>query len=234
VAKNLSEFRHPVYLSIGTGFVLDVSNCDSTYYGDLLGYTDVKCSSDDWPAGADESEIELYLRDHALDYISSHKGRIPVVVAARIGRMWNLYRPLQGVDLDVFFERRGEVPAQMALWSYYAFGALAAVGAVAMWRAKRPLLPMGVMVAMVTFTAASSMPITRYRVAAEVAWVVLAGIGAERLWSRRPLPPVPSSSEDGGSASSSDGSDVEGRQRSQSAAPAIDADTTSAISAVER
>ena len=230
VAKNLTEFRHPVYLSIGTGFVLDVSNCDSTYYGNLLGYTDVNCSSDDWPEGADESEIELYLRDHALDYLSSHKSRIPVVVAARVGRMWNVYRPLQGVDLDVFFERRGEIPAQMALWSYYALGALAAVGTVAMWRAKRPLMPMAVMVAMVTFTAASSMPITRYRVAAEVVWVVLAGIGAERLWSRRPLRSASSGSD--GPAPSEE--EVDGLQRPHSADTAIDAETTSAISAVDR
>jgi 4-amino-4-deoxy-L-arabinose transferase-like glycosyltransferase len=209
VAKNLSEFEHPVFISIGTGFVLDVSNCDSTYYGDLLGYTDANCSNDDWPPDADESEIELILREDALEYIRTHKSRIPVVVLARVGRMWNVYRPLQGVDLDVFFERRAKPHAQAALWSYYALGALAVAGAMSMWRAKRPLLPFGVMIAMVSFTAASSMPITRYRVAAEVVWVVLAGIGADWLWSRR-------------------------SQRSQSAESPTDAATTSAISAVER
>lgn len=242
VAKNLSEFEHPVFLSIGTGFVLDVSNCDTTYYGDLLGYTDANCSSDDWPEDADESEIELQLREHALEYISEHKSRVPVVVAARVGRMWNLYRPLQGVDLDVFFERRGKAPAQAALWSYYALGGLALVGAFAMRRAKRPLLPMGVMIAMVTFTAASSMPITRYRVAAEVVWVVLAGIGAERLLSRRALaaspvsePPSPGSSSEEPESSSGEGDDSDdGRQRSQSADAATDAATTSATSAVDR
>ncbi len=184
VIKNLTTFHHPVFLAIGAGFVLDVSNCDSTYYGQLLGYTDATCSTSTWPKNADESDIELILRKHATEYISSHKSRLPVVVAARIGRIYNVYRPFQGVDLDVFFERRGKWESWAGLWSYYAIGLAAAGGTVALWRRRRSLAPMFAVMLMVTFTAASSMGITRYRVAAEVVWVVLGGIGIDALWSR--------------------------------------------------
>lgn len=183
VAKNLTTFKHPVFLAIGAGFVLDVSNCDATYYGDLLGYTDATCSTTTWPEGADESEVEALLRRHATRYIESHKGRLITVVApARVGRIWNVYRPLQGVDLDVFFERRQLWPARIALAQYYVFGLLAAAGAWWMWRQRRPLLPMGVILLTVTITAASTMGITRYRLPAEIVWVTLAGVGADRLW----------------------------------------------------
>lgn len=185
VGKNLTTFEHPVFLAIGAGFVLDVANCDSTYHGNLLGYTDATCSTSTWPPDADESEIELILRRHATAYIDAHKGRlVTVVVPARVGRIWNVYRPLQGVDFDVFFERRGLWPSRLALLGYYVFGAFAAVGAVEMWRRRRPLLPMGVILLTVTITAASTMGITRYRLPAELVWVTLGGIGADHLWRK--------------------------------------------------
>jgi len=191
VIKNLTTFEHPVFLAIGAGFVLDVANCDSTYYGPLLGYTDATCSTSEWPRGADESEIELILRNHATKYISAHADRLPVVIAARIGRIYNVYRPFQGVDLDIFFERRGRWQSWAALWSYYAIGAAAVVGAVSMWRRRISLVPPLALIAMVTVTAASTMGITRYRVSAEVVWVLLGGIGIDAAlswWSRRRNP----------------------------------------------
>jgi len=184
VIKNLTTFKHPVFLAIGAGFVLDVSNCDSTYYGQLLGYTDATCSTSKWPKGADESEIEVILREHATRYISAHKARLlTVVVPARLGRIFNVYRPFQGVDLDIFFERRGRWQSWAGLWSYYAIGLAAIAGAVAMWRRRISLVPPLAMVVMVAVTAASTMGITRYRVAAEVVWVLLGGIGVDAAWS---------------------------------------------------
>lgn len=197
VIRNLTTYREPVYISIGTGFVLDVANCDRTYYGDLLGYTDANCWRLEWPEGADESEVELFLRENALDYISSHKSRLPVVVAARIGRILNVYRPLQGVDLDTFFERGGKRPRQAGLVSYYLFGAFAIIGLVSTRRRKISILAPLVLMTMVIVTAASSMPITRYRIAMEMVWVVFGGIGLdvairwiqERRRSQSPLEP---------------------------------------------
>lgn len=208
VVKNLTTFEHPVFLAIGAGFVLEVSNCEDTYHGDLLGYWSDRCGSgwaapgtrgcdeviSDGPGAGDrrgrpalicdESVIELVKRERATQFISEHRGRLPLVMAARVGRIWNLYRPLQGVDLDRFFERRDRLGAITGLWSFYALGILAGVGAVTMWRRRIPLAPLVAILAIVTFTAATTMGITRYRVGAEVVWVILAAVGVEALWSR--------------------------------------------------
>lgn len=232
VALNLATFREPVFLSIGTGFVLDVSNCDTTYRGELIGYTDPVCSTDDWPKGADESEVDLFLRERPLRYIRDHADEVPKVVAIRVGRMWNIYRPVQGVDLDIFFERRGRWQSWAGLISYYAIGAAAVGGAVTLRRRQVSLVPAIGLIAMVTFTAASSMPITRYRVAAEVVWVVLGGIGLNSLWSRL-RPACTSDPEAGASPSAEPDSDRLDRASDQTAIATADA-TMSATSAVQR
>ena len=214
VIKNMTTFEHPVGLAIGAGFVLEVANCDDTYHGQLLGYWSDRCGagwadpgtkgcvavrSDGPGAGAqrgktnlvcDESVVELVKRKRATQYISDHTSELPKVVLARVGRIWNVYRPLQGVDLDTFFERRGHRAAQAALWSFYGLGVLAAVGFVTLWRRRIPVLPFVTIIGIVTFTAATTMGITRYRVGAEVVWVVLAGIGADAVWSRLRRPPI--------------------------------------------
>jgi 4-amino-4-deoxy-L-arabinose transferase-like glycosyltransferase len=214
VAKNLTTFEHPVFLAIGAGFTAEVGNCDDTYYGDLLGYWSNDCGTgwedqlDDQALAAgcfivpragpgtpaeeqhltslvcDESVIEKVKRDRAQAYIEDNLDRVPVVVAARVGRIWNVYRPMQGVDLDIFFERRGRLAAQSGLWSFYLLGAFALAGGFALWKRKVNLVPELAMVAVVTITAATTFGITRYRVASEVVWVLLAGIGAHFLWTR--------------------------------------------------
>ena len=37
---------------------------------------------------------------------------LPVVVAARVGRMWGVFRPIQNVNFDILFERRGLWPSR--------------------------------------------------------------------------------------------------------------------------
>jgi 4-amino-4-deoxy-L-arabinose transferase-like glycosyltransferase len=184
LTRNLETFKEPVGLSVGTGFVLGVSNCDQTYSGELLGYWSTECGNETWPAGADESQIDVFLRRTPTRYIKDHLGRVPVVVAARVGRMWNVYRPFQGADLDVFFERRGRLPTMVGLWSFYGIGVFGAVGAVALYRRRVSLVPLVSLMALVTFSAAVAIPLTRYRIAAEVSWVVLGAIGVDAVWSR--------------------------------------------------
>ncbi|MCB1005521.1 MAG: glycosyltransferase family 39 protein, partial [Acidimicrobiales bacterium] len=106
VAHNLGRFSEPVYLASGTGRVMAYGNCDATYYGDKLGYWDDSCTLKVFPDG-DESVVDAAHRELATDYMSENAGRLPVVVAARIGRMWSVYAPIQGANLDILFERRG-------------------------------------------------------------------------------------------------------------------------------
>lgn len=132
----------------------------------------------------DESVIDTAHREKARGYIEDHWTELPPVVAARIGRMWDVYRPMQGIDFNVFFERRGLWPSRAALAMYYVLLPLAIYGLVLMRRRKQTIVPFVGLAAMITFTAASTFGITRYRVPLEVGIVVLAALALDQLWAR--------------------------------------------------
>ena len=183
IGWNLTRFDQPVYLASGSGRVLAYANCDRTYSGTFLGYWHQECTLADWPEG-DESVVDEAHREKATEYIQGHLSRQPVVVAARVGRIWGVFRPFQGIELDWFYERRGIWPVRAALGSYYALGLLAIGGGVALRRRGVTLVPLLALIAMVTVTAATTFGVTRYRVPAEVTVVVLAAVGIDALWRR--------------------------------------------------
>ncbi len=101
VGGNLVRFDHTVILSENLGGTLATSNCDQTYYGPLIGYWYYPCGQ----AILDRHGIGPYAfngaadrlqREGAIDYMRAHKGRIPVVVAARVGRITDLFHPPRG------------------------------------------------------------------------------------------------------------------------------------------
>lgn len=136
----------------------------------------------------DESERELVARDQAVEYIGEHTGRLPVVMAARVGRMWDLYRPAQNVRFNDRLEGRGQRASQVGLALYYVTLPLAVVGAVWLYRRQVTLVPLLAPMLVITLTAALAFGTTRYRIPADVALVVLAGVGLAALvgrWGRR-------------------------------------------------
>jgi len=203
--RNLSQFRDPTFLATGNGVVLQVSNCDQTYSGEFLGYWNVECLTADAPPvseeverqlaesdvpglvglqandDVDDSEFDTAARQKAFDYISNHKSRVPVVVAARVGRIWGVYRPTQTVEWDIFFERRGHWPSWTGAWMYYALVPMAVYALATMRRRRVPISPMLATFAMVTITVAAAMGITRYRVGADVALAILGGVAIDSL-----------------------------------------------------
>jgi len=132
----------------------------------------------------DESERELIARDQATAYIADHRSRLPVVMAARVGRMWDVYRPAQNVRFNDTLEGRGERASQAGLWMYYALLPLAVVGGVSLHRRRITLIPLVAPMLLISVTAALAFGTTRYRVPADVALVVLAGIGVAALVGR--------------------------------------------------
>ena len=101
-------------LAYGAGYVMKIGNCDRTYHGTFLGYWHITCAY----TGSTEPDLsvgEVRAREQAIDYIGDHMDRLPVVVAARIGRLWNVFRPGQGTDFDVLFERRARFPTDAGL-----------------------------------------------------------------------------------------------------------------------
>jgi 4-amino-4-deoxy-L-arabinose transferase-like glycosyltransferase len=220
---NLARFDEPVPLSNGSGYVLEIANCDETFSGPHLGYWDLACDRDEtwivrppldhrmtaeqqrqasFDAGIENARLEIAnersKREAGLTYVNDNLDRFPVVVLARIGRMWEVYQPGQNVDLNVFFERRGRASSEAALASYYLLAALSAVGLVALYRRRVTIVPFLSLGAMVTITAAMSFGITRYRIGADVALTVLAALGVQAVfrwwrgkrWRGRGVTPV--------------------------------------------
>src|SRR5690606_10582319 len=178
------HFAGPVPLACGAGFVLKVGNCASTYHGRLLGYWDVACIYDG-PMLPDKSVAEKEARAQAMTYIRDNLDRVPVVVTARVGRLWHAYRVGQGIDFDVFFERRGRGPSVAGVGALYGAVALGAVGAWSLRRRVAQLVPFAALIASATLSAAVAFGITRYRIAGDVALVVLAGVGVDWLLRRQ-------------------------------------------------
>jgi hypothetical protein len=204
LVRNLVTFERPVLMSSGAGSVGLVANCDTTYSGQLLGYWDPRCLIDAHPPRTalqkrlrretqgvpgyvylfadprqDESERDAEWRSEASTYVQDHLDRAPIVALARVGRIWGVFRPFQGIKLDAFFERRGVWPSRLGLASYYALMILSGVGLVAMRRRKVTIAPVLAVVATVTITTALAIGITRYRAAMDVALVIMGGVGAD-------------------------------------------------------
>ena len=207
VLRNLTTFEHPALVSSGAGFVVEIANCDQTYglapptdsagatidpdASKYLGYWAIDCDryrdGKPWPEG-DETVTELAKRQHGITYIREHLDRFPVVVAARVGRMWDVWRPGQSVDFNTFFERRGHWPTIGGMALYYPM-LLASAGALVWLRRRRiTIVPFVALTAMVTITAAMSFGITRYRVGVDVALCILTGVFVGAVWNawRRP------------------------------------------------
>ena len=122
---NAKRFEHPVFLSAQAGPLLSAANCDSTYYGALRGYFDIKCTSsaeaeERVDPNADESVTDLANRRAAWKYVKKHLSKVPEVEAVRVLRTLGLYKPATYVRQDTFFEGRGWIIAWSALYSFYA------------------------------------------------------------------------------------------------------------------
>jgi hypothetical protein len=176
--RNAATFSRPVPISVNSEEVLANSNCDQTWHGSLLGFWAIDCYRGN-PSG-DESQRAAFWRTEGLDYVGAHLSRAPVVAAARVGRVWDLYRPWQNAHLSTI-EGRNLWVARSGLLCYYLLLPLAALGAWTLRRRSVPLLPLSGMILLVTVTAIYAYGATRFRTPAEVALVVLAAVGLDAL-----------------------------------------------------
>jgi 4-amino-4-deoxy-L-arabinose transferase-like glycosyltransferase len=179
VAYNLSRFDHTVLLSENIGGTLATSNCHTVYYGRLMGYWDYQCGQDILTA----HHIGPYAFNGAADrdqfnggmkYIEAHKGRVPVVVVARIGRITDLFHPRQQAHLDVYLENTTSWVSFAGLYAFYPMALLAVAGAVVIRRRRTALFPLLAPVLSVVVTVALFYAATRFRATAEGAICLLA------------------------------------------------------------
>jgi 4-amino-4-deoxy-L-arabinose transferase-like glycosyltransferase len=202
IARNTVTFsRHLPTVSSGAGFVVEISSCDQTFgyaeltdlagnpqagasADDMLGYWAAECDRTPWVPG-DETETGAAKLRTGMGYTADHLDRFPLVLAARVGRIWDVWRPLQSRDVNAYLEGRGLVPSTLAMAMYYPLAIAGVGGLVVLRRRRRPLSPYLAIFAVTTLTAAVSFGITRYRVGSDVALVVLAGVALDALVARR-------------------------------------------------
>jgi hypothetical protein len=133
----------------------------------------------------DESQNDVTARNEATAYIKAHKKQFVLVVAARIGRIWNVFRPGQNATLDGLVEGRGLAQARVALGAFYLYGAFAIVGLVSLRRRRQPIWPYLLLAGVVTFTAAISFAVQRYRIPIDAVLPALAAVGIDALLRAR-------------------------------------------------
>lgn len=182
---NASRFDRTVLLSTNDGLAMVASNCDPMYRGPGIGLTSITgppCLPD--PPRGDQSVVAAEYRERAIEYMRDHAGRVPVVVAARIGRDWGLFRPGDMVEWN---EREGRPSWVTVLGSvvYYPLLAGAVVGSVVLWRRRRWLWPLLVPAVVVTAAALLSYGQVRFRAPAEPSIVVLAAVALAAVPWRR-------------------------------------------------
>jgi hypothetical protein len=173
---NATRFDTPVLISTNSNGLFIGANCKETYYGDLIGAWRFQCYTPRRP-GEDEAQYFTRQRHIGIEYALHHTSRWPAVVAARLGRLLDVYR----FDQSVFFNSAEGRPAQWAsraIRAYWVVGILALIGIVLLWRRRDrfPLVVLGAPIVMVLLVAIVTYGGTRFRYAAEPSLVVLAAV----------------------------------------------------------
>jgi 4-amino-4-deoxy-L-arabinose transferase-like glycosyltransferase len=177
VGYNLSRFHQTTFVSTNDGIALAGSNCYPAYYGGGLGLTLLRppCLDEPAPPG-DESDAEKAYRTKAIDFIKQHKKRAAVVVLARIGRTWSVFRPMDMLSFNEGEGRERWVTAA-GTYTYWPLFSLAIAGSFVLFRrARRGLWLLLVPAIATTVGVAITYGQVRFRAASEPTIVVLASV----------------------------------------------------------
>ena len=185
---NTTRFDTPVLLGTELGVTVAVTNCAYTYSGVSFGFQDQHCGTVARASGRingrDDPTLDKQYLNVGLDYARHHLSRVPVVVAAREGRLWSVFRVRQQIQID---EGRNTSPRVIVAGfvMYYALLPAAIFGLVVLRRRRVPLIPLLALVVSVTIGVAITYGFTRFRSAAEVSIVLLAAVGVDAVLRRR-------------------------------------------------
>ncbi len=204
---NMVRFEEPALMTSATGAVLMAGSCDTAWEGSSLGYWALCFDQrelwdefeEEFPGATqlppdrvvyDESVIDAWNREKAVEYIGDNLDRFPVVVAARMGRALEVFRVRHTLRLNWVIEGRGKLPSTVGLFLYYALLPLTVVGLVSMRKRRIPLTPLLSLWGAVLLAVATTFGVTRYRLPIDLAMIVCSGVGVAalvaRIWPRTP------------------------------------------------
>ncbi len=166
-------------------------NCDATYHGPALGSFETQgmpgdprgCSILGKTFSSDQTVADGQLRHAAVEYMRDHQGRIPVVVAARLDRTFNLFRPFAQVHVEAQRETSLWI-LQLAMFSFWILTPLAIFGGVMARRRRIPIYPLVGFLVTVLISVSLTIGNVRYRAPAEIPIALLAAVGADELLRR--------------------------------------------------
>ena len=180
---NLTRFDEPVLFSTNDGLTLCGANLHRTWYGSGTGLWALDCATFPVPKG-DRSVVSNSLRHRGLEFIEDHLGRLPVVAAARVARVWSLYAPAQMVHYNEN-EGRDAAVSWAGFVTFWVLVPLAVAGGVVLRRRRVPITPLVAQFVIVTVIAAAIYGLVRFRVPAEVSLVVMAAVALDAWWGSR-------------------------------------------------
>jgi 4-amino-4-deoxy-L-arabinose transferase-like glycosyltransferase len=182
--RNWVQFDRFPLLSSNGALTQLATNCDETYYGHNVGFVAHQCAlrSRCLKIVPEIPQSECLLRE-ARGYVRAHLGRVPVVVAARVGRLWNLYAPRNDLNYGLLWARQ-KTTATVGMVMYALMVPFALLGVIVLRRRRTPTFPLLAMFLLAMVVAVIAFGFSRYRLSAEPALVVLAAVGAERLTAR--------------------------------------------------
>jgi 4-amino-4-deoxy-L-arabinose transferase-like glycosyltransferase len=178
--RNWIVFDRPVLVATNSGTAVAGANCRPTFYGDKLGGWWPPCIHEH--PGLNEAEHHAKALREGYSYAGDHLGRLPVVLAARLGRVWSVYDPFQTP------EGRSRRMQKLGVVAFFVLAPLAAFGAVVLRRRGVSVWILLMPFVVVCVTVLATYGNLRFREPAELSLVVLAAVALDDLWRRREAP----------------------------------------------
>lgn len=190
---NSARFGAPVFVSTGDGHTLLAGNCDpGSFRGENLGFVDTTCyvRLGKTHPQYDEARLNNEARRSAIANVRDNLTRMPVVVAARLGRTLAVYRPGATVKWVSDWMLVGRLPVWTWVVSFWFVLAFATVGVVLARRHRIWTWPLLAPAAIALFETVVFYGEPRYHSMADLGLIVLAAYGIVRLiaWRPRPAP----------------------------------------------
>lgn len=176
--RNEVAFGRFVPVSTNDATVLAGANCDQTYHGVQLGGWSITCIAN--RTKTNEAAQAAIWERQGLHYIEHHLSRLPVVMAVRLLRVFDLWQPRRQARDFAEGQQIGVAEAGVAV--FYVLILAAIPGFLALRRRRRPVrLVLLAPAVVVCISTAVGYGVPRLRDSFDIALLVLAAAGIEAV-----------------------------------------------------